>query len=146
MLRTAMLCLLVALSALQFTLFPIPVITLFWTDQIGMSLTEVMVLQAVFGVAVVVCEFPSGYLADRVGYRTSLLVGGVLWLVGWVAYALGASFGAILVAEVIRGAGAAFISGADRALLWMSLSATGRGSEYTRWEGRVARPRRRARR
>ena len=129
--------LLVALSALQFTLFPIPVITLFWTDQIGMSLTDVMVLQAVFGLAVVVCEFPSGYLADRVGYRTSLLVGGVLWMAGWIAYALGASFGAILVAEVIRGAGAAFISGADRALLWVSLAATGRGGEYTRWEGRA---------
>lgn len=129
--------LLVALSALQFTLFPIPVIALFWTDQIGMSLTEVMALQAVFGMAVVVCEFPSGYLADRVGYRTSLLVGGALSVVGWVAYALGATFGAIVVAEVIRGAGAAFISGADRALLWLSLASTGRGSEYTRWEGRA---------
>jgi MFS family permease len=129
--------LLVALSALQFTLFPIPVVTLFWTDQIGMSLTDVMVLQAVFGLAVVVCEFPSGYLADRIGYRTSLLVGGALGIAGWLAYALGASFGAILVAEVIRGAGAAFVSGADRALLWVSLAETGRGGEYTRWEGRA---------
>jgi MFS family permease len=129
--------LLVALSALQFTLFPMPVITLFWTDQIGMSLTDVMTLQAVFGVAVVVCEFPSGYLADRVGYRTSLLVGAVLWCAGWVAYARGASFGAVVVAEVILGAGAAFISGADRALLWVSLEASGRQVEYTRWEGRV---------
>ena len=129
--------LLVALSALQFTLFPMPIITLFWTDQIGMSLTDVMVLQAVFGLAVVLCEFPSGYLADRVGYRTSLLVGAALWAAGWLAYARSASFGTVLVAEVILGAGAAFISGADRALLWVSLAATGRGGEYTRWEGRV---------
>jgi MFS family permease len=129
--------LLVALAALQFTLFPMPVITLFWTDQIGMSLTDVMVLQAVFGVAVVLCEFPSGYLADRVGYRTSLLVGAALGTAGWVAYARSASFGTVLVAEVILGAGHAFISGADRALLWVSLATAGRGGEYTRWEGRV---------
>lgn len=129
--------LLVALSALQFTLFPMPIITLFWTDQIGMSLTDVIVLQAVFGLAVVLCEFPSGYLADRVGYRTSLLVGAALWAAGWLAYARSASFGTVLVAEVILGAGAAFISGADRALLWVSLEAAGRGGEYTRWEGRV---------
>ena len=134
---TANLRLLVALSALQFTLFPMPIITLFWTDQIGMSLTDVMVLQAVFGLAVVLCEFPSGYLADRVGYRTSLLVGAALWAAGWLAYARAAGFGAIVVAEVILGAGAAFISGADRALLWTSLAAAGRGGEYTRWEGRV---------
>jgi MFS family permease len=129
--------LLVAQSALHFTLFPMPIITLFWTDQIGMSLTDVMALQAVFGVAVVLCEFPSGYLADRVGYRMSLLVGAALWCAGWLVYAWAASFGAVVVAEMILGAGAAFISGADRALLWVSLTAAGRGAEYTGWEGRV---------
>jgi MFS family permease len=102
-----------------------------------MSLTDVMLLQAVFGVAVVLCEFPSGYFADRVGYRTSLLVGAVLWGAGWLVYARGASFGAIVVAEVVLGAGSAFVSGADRALLWISLDAAGRGGQYTRWEGRV---------
>src|SRR5688572_25452972 len=114
-----------------------PVITLFWTDQIGMSLADVMSLQAVFGAAVVICAFPSGYLADRIGSRTSLLVGAVLWCAGWIAYARGASFGAIVVAEVILGAAAAFISAADRALLWVSLETSGRQVEYTRSEGRL---------
>lgn len=129
--------LLVALSALQFVLFPIPIITLFWKDQIGMSLTDVMVLQAIFSVAVGLFEFPSGYFADRVGYRMSLLVGAILWLAGWLAYARGASFGAIVIAEVVLGAGSAFISGADSALLWVSLDAASRSGQYTRWEGRV---------
>lgn len=130
--------LLVVLGALQFTLFPIPVITLFWMDQIGMSLTDVMVLQSLFGLAVVLCEFPSGYLADRIGYRTSLIAGAALAIVGWVAYARGTTFGEIAVAEAILGAGAAFISGADRALLWVSLRASGEaGPAYTRWDGRV---------
>ena len=62
--------LLVALSALHAALFPIPIVTLFWTEQIAMSLTDVMTLQAAFSLTVVVCEFPSGYLADRVGYRS----------------------------------------------------------------------------
>jgi MFS family permease len=129
--------LLVALSALQFTLFPMPVITLFWTDQIGMSLTDVMTLQAIFGLAVVLCEFPSGYLADRVGYRTSLLVGACFATVGWVAYARAGSFGAVAAAEILQGVGTAFVSGADRALLWTSLEATGRAGAYTRWDGRM---------
>jgi MFS family permease len=102
-----------------------------------MSLTDVMVLQAVYGLAIVLCEFPSGYLADRIGYRTSLLVGAAFWAAGWLAYAWAATFASVLVAEVILGAGAAFLSGADRALLWVSLQETGRVGEYTRWEGRV---------
>jgi predicted MFS family arabinose efflux permease len=129
--------LLVALSGLHFVLFPIPVITLFWKDQIGMSLTDIMVLQAAFGLAVVLLEFPSGYLADRVGYRTSLLVGAVLWLSGWLAYSRGATFRAIVVAELLLGSGSAFVSGADRALLWVSLQGTGRSGQYPRWEGRA---------
>ena len=65
--------LLVALATLQFTLFPIPIITLFWKDQIGLSIADIFLLQAVFGLAVALLQFPSGYVADRVGYRRSLL-------------------------------------------------------------------------
>lgn len=129
--------LLLALSTLQFALFPIPIITLFWKDQIGMSLTDIMVIQAIFSAAVVLVQFPSGYFADRVGYRASLLVGTVVWGTGWLAYTRGDTFGAVVVAEVLLGSGISFISGADRALLWVSLDAAGRGGEYTRWEGRL---------
>ena len=129
--------LLVGLSALHSALFPIPIVTLFWTEQIGMSLTDVMTLQAAFSLTVVLCEFPSGYLADRIGYRASMLIGGASWVVGWLVYAWASSFGAVVLAEVILGAGLAFMSGADRALLWVSLETTGRAGQYTRWEGRM---------
>ena len=129
--------LLVALSAFHFTLFPIPIITLFWRDHAGMSMTDIMVLQAIFGLAVVVVEFPSGYFADRAGYRLSMLLGAALWMVGWFAYTQGTTFAAIAVAEIILGAGNAFVSGADRALLWTSLDARGQASRYLRWEGRL---------
>jgi MFS family permease len=128
---------LVTLSGLHFTLFSIPTITLFWKDQIGMSIADIMVLQAVFGASIVLLEFPSGYVADRVGYRASLLAGASLWLLGCLAYTRGASFRAIAVAEIVLGAGSAFMSGADRALLWVSLEAEDRSREYPRWEGRV---------
>ena len=129
--------LLVAFHAFRFVLFPIPVITLFWMDHVGMTLTDVMVLQAIFGLAVVVFEFPSGYLADRVGYRRSLLIGGALAAVGWAIYARATTFAGVALAEVVLGAGVAFISGADAAMLFVSLEGQGRGHEYTRWEGRV---------
>jgi len=129
--------LLTAFAAIQFVLFPIPIITLFWKDQIGLSIADIMILQAVFGLAVVVFEFPSGYLADRVGYRRSLLVGTTLLMAGWLVYTRGESFWAIAVAESILGAASAFMSGADRALLWVSLEGAGRARQYTRWDGRI---------
>jgi MFS family permease len=129
--------LLIAFAAFQFVLFPIPIITLFWKDQIGMSLADIMVLQAIFGLAVVLFEFPSGYLADRVGYRRSLLVGTGLLMAGWLLYTRAQSFWSVALVETILGAASAFMSGADRALLWVSLDGAGRTGQYTRWDGRI---------
>ena len=129
--------LLIAFAAFQFILFPIPIITLFWKDQIGMSLADIMVLQAIFGLAVVLFEFPSGYVADRVGYRWSLLVSTGLLMAGWLLYTRAESFWAVAVAETTLGAGSAFMSGADRALLWVSLDGASRTAQYTRWDGRI---------
>lgn len=128
--------LLVAIQGLRFVLFPIPIITLFFKDQLGLTVGDVLLLQAAFGLVAVVLEFPSGYVADRLGHRLSLLVAGVLWLVGWVLYARAYDFTSALVAESTLAAGLAFLSGADAALLYESLEEEGRAGEYTRWEGR----------
>src|SRR6266542_3686743 len=87
--------LLIAFAAFQFILFPIPIITLFWKDQIRMSLADIMVLQAISGLSVALFEFPSGYLADRVGYRRSLLVGTSFLMAGWLLYTRAESFWAV---------------------------------------------------
>jgi len=102
-----------------------------------MSLADIMWLQAIFGATAVLFEFPSGYVADRLGYRRSLLTGALFWLAGWIAYALGTTFGGMVFAEVLLGIGLAFISGADSALLFASLEARKDVALYRRWEGRV---------
>ena len=129
--------LLVAFGGLHMVLFPIPIVTLFWKDQIGMSLGDIMLLQAIFALSAVVIEFPSGYVADRLGHRTSLLIAAALWVVGWVLYALGTTFAGMVAAEITLGAGMAFASGADSALLFTTLAAADRDAEYQQWEGRV---------
>jgi MFS family permease len=102
-----------------------------------MTLTEIMVLQAIFGLTIVVLEFPTGYLADRIGYRRSLLAGAALAALGWIRYATGGTFGAMVTAEITLGIASAFISGADSALLYAALAAGAAAPAYTRWEGRV---------
>jgi hypothetical protein len=37
------------------------IITLFWKDQIGLSLTNILLLQGISSIATVVMEYPSGY-------------------------------------------------------------------------------------
>jgi hypothetical protein len=119
--------LLVAIQGLRFVLFPIPIITLFFKDQLGLSIGDVLLLQAAFGLVAVVLEFPSGYVADRLGHRLALIVAELLWLVGWVLYARASDFTTALLAESTLAAGLAFLSGADAALLYESLEKEGCG-------------------
>lgn len=119
-------------------LFPMAIITLFWKDQIGLSLTEILLLQAIFSVATLVMEYPSGYLSDRLGYRFTLHLASLLGIAGWTVYTFAGSFAGVLLAEVLLGVAYAFISGADSALLYESLRQSDREEEYARHDGRMA--------
>ena len=124
-------------SFLKMTLFPMAIITLFWKDQIGLSLTDILLLQAIFSVATVVLEYPSGYISDRLGYRTTLIMACLLAIGGWSLYLRAGSFSGVLVAELFLGGAWAFISGADSALLFETLRAGGKEQLYARFDGRM---------
>lgn len=56
------------------SLFPIAILTLYQQDHLGLSVTQIMFVPALFGLTLAVFEFPSGYLADWIGYRLSLIL------------------------------------------------------------------------
>src|SRR4051794_26443677 len=87
-------------SFLQMTLFPMAVITLFCKDRIGLSLTQILLLQGIFSVAMVVMEYPSGYVSDRIGYRAALNIASLLGIAGWGIYSFAHSFAHVLAAEI----------------------------------------------
>ncbi|HEY4744029.1 MAG TPA: MFS transporter [Desulfuromonadaceae bacterium] len=128
--------LLYAFSFLQMTLFPMAVITLFWKDHIGLSLSQILLLQSIFAVAMVVMEYPAGYVSDRVGYRTALTFAAFLGIAGWGVYTVASSFRDVLMAEILLGISTAFISGTDSAFLYESLKGTDKEAAYSRFEGR----------
>jgi len=118
-------------------LFPMAIITLFWKDQIGLTLSEILLLQAIFSLATVVMEYPTGYLSDRLGYRTALLLASLLGISGWLTYTLAGSFLTVMLAEIQLGISYAFVSGADSALLYETLRSQGREEEYLHHDGRM---------
>jgi MFS family permease len=122
-------------SAISFTPVFVPVIVLFW-EASGLSTLDIYVLQALFALSVVLLEVPTGMVADRMGKRTSLLAAQVIIAAGFGWYALSDGFLDFLIAEVVIALGASLLSGADSALLFDSLQAAGRESEFTEQLGR----------
>ena len=118
-------------------LFPVAVITLFWKHDIGLDMAEILLLQGLFGLSMAIFEFPSGYLADRIGYRRTLIWASVVIALGWAGYTVAGTFWEVALAEMALGFGMSLVSGCDTALLYESLLETEEEESYGRWLGRV---------
>jgi MFS family permease len=118
-------------------LFPAPVMVLFWQEN-GLSLTQVMVLQALFALGVVVLEIPSGYFADVFGRKRALVFAGGAYFMAIVIYSAGHNFGQFLIAEMFFAVAVSLVSGVDSALLYDTLQATQESHRYQEVYGKVA--------
>src|SRR5690242_13813110 len=122
---------------MQMALFPMAILTLFLDRHIGFDVTQIMLLQAVFGLTMVVLEFPSGYIADRLGYRRCMIFAFALWTIAWPIYGYSTTWVGVASAELLLGVGMAMLSGCDSALLYESLLAREREQDFARWAGRM---------
>ncbi|MBR8535211.1 MFS transporter [Carboxylicivirga sediminis] len=112
-----------------------PIMMLFFQD-LGFTVEESFQLKAIYSIAIVIFEIPSGYAADVLGRRRTLIIGSIMGTLGFAIYSFTSGFYAFLAAELILGIGQSFISGADSALLYDSLKADGREQHYLKYEGR----------
>ena len=113
-----------------------PIVALFYSDN-GLTDFDIFLLQAIYSISVALLEIPSGYMADIVGRKKSLVIGSILGTFGYVVYSLSTTFTGFLTAEIILGFGGSLISGADSALLFDSLAATRMKHRYMQFEGRI---------
>ena len=84
-------------------------------------------------------EVPTGWFADRFGYRRSLILGSLLQVAGMICCWLADGIPGLVAACLLVAVADAFRSGADQALLYRTCVAIGREPEFQRIEARVAR-------
>jgi len=113
-----------------------PIIVLFWQDN-GLSLTQIMVLQSIFAILVVLLEIPTGYFADVVGRKKSLVIGSLMILGATIVYAEGYSFSHFLLAEAFWALSISFISGSDSAFIFDTLKSLKQEKKYKKIWGNV---------
>ncbi|HON53014.1 MAG TPA: MFS transporter [Bacteroidales bacterium] len=113
-----------------------PIIGLFYADN-NLSAFQLFIIQAGYSFSSAVFEIPSGYFADVVGRRKTLIIGSCMGTLGFTIYALSGSFVAFLCAEIIMGIGQSFISGTDSAMLYDSVQHIQQKDAYLKYEGRI---------
>lgn len=115
-------------------IFSMPIMVLFWQEH-GLTMTQIMLLQSIFSIAIVILEVPTGYFADRMTRRTSLICTGWFIALGYIIYGLSTWFMGFMIAEITLALGLSFLSGADSALLYETLLTLWREKEHTKIYG-----------
>ena len=113
-----------------------PIVVLFYQGN-GLDMRQVFILQAIYSISIVALEIPSGYFADALGRKNSIIAGAILGFIGFLVYSFSFGFIGFVFAEIILGFGQSMISGADSAILYDSLIDSKKESEYLKHEGRM---------
>ncbi len=113
-----------------------PIVALYYSAN-GLAASDIYLLQAIYSLSVAVLEIPSGYMADIIGRKKSLIAGSILGTLGFLVYSLSSDFNGFLLAEMILGLGGSFISGSDSAMLYDSLAGMRKQQMYLKLEGRI---------
>ncbi len=113
-----------------------PIVVLFYEDN-GLEMRHVFLLQAIYSISIVILEIPSGYFADALGRKSTLVIGTILGFLGFLTYSFSYDFYGFLMAEIILGIGQSLISGADSAMLYDTLQESGKKDQYIKFEGRM---------
>ena len=92
-------------------------------DENGLNQTQIMLLQAIFSLAVVVAEIPTGYFADRFSHRSSMRLGAFMAVVSQMGYAFMHGFWQFAIVEIGLACGFSLLSGAQDALVYESILA-----------------------
>ncbi len=113
-----------------------PIIVLFYKSN-GLTMQDIFLLQSAYSLTLMTLEIPTGYFADKVGRKTSILIGSMLGFSGYLVYSFSFGFWQFVIAEVILGVSQSLVSGADSALLYDTLKAAKQNDKYIRLEGRI---------
>lgn len=113
-----------------------PVLIPFYVAN-GLSASQVFTIQAAYALSVLVFEVPSGYLADVIGRRRTLLLGALLLPAGVAIYAFTSGFWPFVLAELVIAVGNSLRSGSDSALIYDTLIGLGDEDRYKAFEGKA---------
>lgn len=117
------------------TLF-MPILWLFYEEN-GLTISDLFIIQSIYSVTIALIEIPSGYVADVLGRKNSMVIGTLFGFLGISIYAFSFGFNGFLFAALCLGIGQSFISGSDTALMYDSLAQLNRSDDFIKLEGRT---------
>lgn len=128
----------------RYTGFQLSFSLLFWLPvfyeyqrQAGLTDEQIFGIQSLYYVAFCVLEIPTGYAADRLGYRTCMRAGAIALVASNLLPIAAPTFHGFLAHFLLVAVARSFVSGAASAYLYDALKARGEQATYKEVEGRA---------
>lgn len=102
-----------------------------------LTLSEILLLEAVYYISVVILEVPSGYFSDKIGRRITLVCSAIFFSSGYLIFYFSSSFEFFAMGQIAIAAGMAFLSGTDTSFHYESLVASNLENEYAEREAKI---------
>ena len=106
-------------------LFILPVLMLYYGYK-GVSIGEFFLIQGLSSMVVFLTEIPTGYLADIVSRKKTIVIGFGVWVIGYLFWIFGYGFWCLLIGELIFGLSISFLSGTIEAYMYDLLKKRGK--------------------
>ena len=123
------------LKGISWFMLSMPIIVIFFQDH-GLSLAQIMQLQAAYSLSVAIFEIPSGYIADLFGRKKTIVLSTLFSFFGFLIFSFFSGFNEFIIAEICVGIGGSLMSGSATALLYDTLIEENEQKTYTRVEGK----------
>lgn len=116
--------------------FHLVVYTIFILSK-GFTMQQFFLIESAYFITTLLFEIPTGIFADKVGRKQSLLISSLIGIPTIIPIILSNSFIVVLTFMAIGGISSSFTSGADSAMLFDTLKATGREKEFKKINGKM---------
>jgi len=103
----------------------------------GLSLTEIGSITSVILATIFIAEIPTGVIADKIGYKWSVVVAFMLQALGEFMYLFARSYPVFILIAVVAGLGYAFLSGAQESLVYETLPNENKDEGMKKAMGRI---------
>jgi len=91
----------------------------------GLRTAEILDLQAIYSLAVMAFEIPTGLVCDLLGRRRTIILGACLNLAGLLGFAAAGRFATYAAVQLVLASGWSLVSGADVAMIYDVLDRSG---------------------
>lgn len=115
----------------------LPLTTIYLVSVGRLSLAQIGALATISALTTLAATIPTGYFADRVKRKTSLVIGGLSLSLAAIIFAFFPQFPGAVAAVFLESLGFSFNSGAGEALMHDTLTALGQSDQYVRVMGRA---------